>query len=77
MKVELVGRTDIYDVIYNEKPYILHLNESYTYREYDYTVFDSEGDVVSDELTEEIMEEFWLLNLKPQDFLRHQPQYKE
>jgi hypothetical protein len=57
MKVELIERTDIYNVTYNEEEYTLHVTESNSYCEYQVT--DSEGTVMSSEFVDEFMDEFW------------------
>jgi hypothetical protein len=57
MKAELIERTDIYNVTYNEEEYTVSVTESNSY--YDYQVIDSEGTVMSSEFVDEFMGEFW------------------
>ena len=57
MTIELIERTDIYNVTYNEKEYTLSVAESNSYCEYQ--VIDSEGTVMSSEFVDEFMDTFW------------------
>jgi len=57
MEIELIERTDIYNVTHNEKEYTVSVFEDQTY--YKYQVIDSEGTVMSDEFVDEFMDEFW------------------
>jgi hypothetical protein len=57
MTIELIERTDIYNVTYNEKEYTFSVAESNSYCEYQ--VIDSEGTVMSDEFVDEFLDTFW------------------
>ena len=57
MKAELIERTDIYNVTYNEEEYTLYVTESNSFCNYE--VANKDGVTMDAEFVDEFMDEFW------------------